>query len=237
MKSMKITIISATDMEVKPILDYLEATFERKALYRYHSGTLEIDVLVTGVGSVPATYGLTKYLAHNDTDQLICIGVGGILSKEVALGEVFLIEEQYFYDLGVKESDGTFRNLFELGLMDPDLYPFRDSSLRQEGIDELSFLPKVKGITVNTVSGAEEAVASISANYQNVMESMEGAAFAYVALSEQMPYLEIRAASNYIELRDRNKWELELAVERLGEVLQSMIASWKAASGDRPTPE
>ena len=234
---MKITIVSATELEAQPVLDYLEATFERVQLYQYQKGKLQIDLLITGVGSVQATYGLMKYLSSHQTDQLVIIGVGGVLSSETELGTVFLVKDQMLYDLGVREADGQFNDLFDIGLMQADRYPFRSKILRQDGIEELSFLPKIKGITVNTVSGTDETVRTLNADYDQLMESMEGAAYAYVALSEQIPYLEIRSASNYIEVRDRNKWALEKAIERLGEVIQSMIANWSSLADGTPSPK
>ena len=48
---------------------------------------------------------------------------------------------------------------------------------------------------------------------------MEGAALFYVCLHEQIPFLEIRAISNYVELRDPTKWDIPLAIENLTDEL------------------
>ena len=47
------------------------------------------------------------------------------------------------------------------------------------------------------------------------IENMEGAAFFYVSLMKRIPFLSIRAVSNYVESRDTSKWDIKLAVNRL----------------------
>jgi futalosine hydrolase len=48
---------------------------------------------------------------------------------------------------------------------------------------------------------------------------MEGAAFIYASLSEGIPFIQIRAVSNYIEERDKTTWDLEKALKNLNKVL------------------
>jgi len=46
---------------------------------------------------------------------------------------------------------------------------------------------------------------------------MEGAAFHYACLKEKVPYAEIRSISNYVEKRDRSKWNIPLAIKNLND--------------------
>jgi len=48
---------------------------------------------------------------------------------------------------------------------------------------------------------------------------MEGAAVFYVCLFEKIPFLEIRAISNYVEVRDTTKWDIPTAIENLTDEL------------------
>jgi futalosine hydrolase len=50
------------------------------------------------------------------------------------------------------------------------------------------------------------------------MEAMEGAASAHVAALYHIPMVEVRSASNFVGERDKSKWDLDLAIERLGMV-------------------
>jgi futalosine hydrolase len=47
------------------------------------------------------------------------------------------------------------------------------------------------------------------------IESMEGAAIFYVCLLEKVPFLEIRGISNYVDIRDTDKWDIPTAIENL----------------------
>jgi futalosine hydrolase len=44
---------------------------------------------------------------------------------------------------------------------------------------------------------------------------MEGAAVFYVCLLEKIPFLEIRAISNYVDIRDTEKWDIPTATDNL----------------------
>jgi futalosine hydrolase len=48
---------------------------------------------------------------------------------------------------------------------------------------------------------------------------MEGAAFHYVCLMEQVPFIQFRAVSNYVAQRDKTKWKLKQAIQTLNDKL------------------
>ncbi|RYY32368.1 MAG: futalosine hydrolase, partial [Sphingobacteriaceae bacterium] len=61
------------------------------------------------------------------------------------------------------------------------------------------------------------------------LESMEGAAFFYACRQMDLPCVQIRAVSNYIEKRNRDAWKIGLAVKNLntfaGEFLKVILKS------------
>jgi futalosine hydrolase len=77
----------------------------------------------------------------------------------------------------------------------------------------------VRGVTVNKVHGNEKSIARITELYQPDIESMEGAAFAYACAMHKLPYFQIRAISNYVERRNRESWNIPLAVKNLNDWL------------------
>nr|MBA3901986.1 futalosine hydrolase [Bacteroidota bacterium] len=83
---------------------------------------------------------------------------------------------------------------------------------------ELDKLSKVKGISVNQVHGEEKAIEKVVQRLNPDTESMEGAAFFYACFSEGLPCVQIRAISNYVEKRNRENWDIPLAVKNLNEV-------------------
>ncbi|MDX1667750.1 MAG: futalosine hydrolase, partial [Saprospiraceae bacterium] len=142
---------------------------------------------------------------------------------KLQLGDVVQVVSERFADLGVEEADGSFTDLFELGLLEPDQFPFSGGVLKNERAGEFKFLPSVRGLTVNKVHGSSESIARISGKYVAEIESMEGAAFFYACLQAKINFIEIRSISNYVEPRNRDNWQVELAVQRLNEVLISLL--------------
>jgi futalosine hydrolase len=78
-------------------------------------------------------------------------------------------------------------------------------------------LPRVCGITVNTVHGSEATIAAVRQRCSPQVESMEGAAFAYACALAAVPYAQVRAVSNIVERRNRDAWRLDVAVSALND--------------------
>jgi len=55
----------------------------------------------------------------------------------------------------------------------------------------------------------------LSGRIQPQLESMEGAAFFYACTQAGVPCLQIRAVSNYVEKRNRDAWQIGLAIKNL----------------------
>lgn len=233
---MKLLLVSATQQEVEPTLAFLEAQAKVRASFRYSLGNLEIDVLITGVG-IPATmYALMKYLHHNKTDHIVNAGIAGSFRPSTPLGKVYLVDRQRFGDLGIQEGDGTFKDLFDAKLEKKSQMPYTDGWLQLPKDIVPGFLDTASSITVNKVLGTKEDIQRMIDKYDPDLESMEGAAVAYVCLMESLPYLEIRAVSNIVEERNKEKWDIPLAIKSLNSSLQSMLTSWKDISFGTPSP-
>ncbi|MNH40683.1 Futalosine hydrolase [compost metagenome] len=54
------------------------------------------------------------------------------------------------------------------------------------------------------------------------VESMEGAAFFYVCLSEGVKCVQLRSISNYVERRNRESWNIPLAIKNLNAELKRL---------------
>ena len=63
--------------------------------------------------------------------------------------------------------------------------------------------------------GNEDSIAAITNRLKPQLESMEGAAFFYACHQLKVPCVQIRAVSNYVEKRNRDNWEIGLAVKNL----------------------
>ncbi len=227
---MNILIVAATPFEVAPLEQYLETHAERKAFLDFEQGELRIKLLITGVGQMLTAYALGKTLEKEDFDLAINAGVAGAFDRELELGTVVHVVSEQLGDLGVEEADGEFKSMQELELLNPHGFPFQDAKLNNPQADAYDFLPKVSGLTVNKVHGFSESIALAKARYQADVESMEGAALFYACLMAEVPFLEIRAISNYVEPRNRDNWQLSLAIDNLNQVLIELLSTFT------PTP-
>jgi nucleoside phosphorylase len=105
---LKILIVAASNTETKQLSDKLEFTQSINNNYQcYKYGTLGIDILVTGVGSIFTTYYLTKALSANNYDLAINIGIAGSFDYFLEQGFVVNVIQDQFADLGVEERERT----------------------------------------------------------------------------------------------------------------------------------
>jgi futalosine hydrolase len=160
-------------------------------------------------------------------DLVIQAGIGGSPSTE-DLARVFAIHSEQLADLGVREKAG-FSNIFDMGLDNPDRFPFREGKLTNpyQLLIDWTGLPVLDGITVNEIKSAD--FDGFQRNRPPVVESMEGAALHYICLMERIPFLQIRSVSNVLGDRDKNRWKLNEARESLYETLIFLIQKLEKA--------
>lgn len=218
---MQLSIISPTIFESAKVINYLEQNFTLLSGV-YKKNDLCITASVCGVGMVNTAIHTTK-LMMKDTDLIILMGLGGSFNKNFKLGDVVNITEQTFGDLGAEEQDGSLHSTFDLELMNPNQYPFTDSKIINQGAKEHTFLPHATAVTVNKVSGSQSSIDLLHQKYPVDVENMEGAAFFQVCKLYRRKFLELRAISNYVEPRDRDAWEIELALKNLSDVVINII--------------
>ena len=220
---MKILIVCATNMELKPLLDKVDKINNISAkLSSYCINGKEIDVLTTGVGMVATSFHLGRVLSSRKYDSAINVGIAGSFEKNFPLGTVVEIVEDQFPEMGAE--DGTrFLSLLDLELIEANDFPYEIGVLINEQANWNLTYPKVKSITVNTVHGSEERIAKTNQLFKPQVETMEGAAFFYACKSLNIPCLQIRAISNYVEKRNKASWNIPLAIERLNVELLKLI--------------
>ena len=203
---MKILVVVATEPELKG----LKALLPAEALSA-------VDFLITGVGMVNTTFELTKALLSSKYDYVINIGIAGSFDRTIALGEVVWVRKELFSEMGAEDGD-EFLSLIQLGLQSHDDFPFEWGELKSPLLPEintLAHLKQVRGITVNKVHGNEDSILKTNMHFSPQVESMEGAAVFYVALKMNVPCIQIRSISNYVERRNRNAWQIPLAIENI----------------------
>ncbi|MBF0112804.1 MAG: futalosine hydrolase [Desulfamplus sp.] len=79
-------------------------------------------------------------------------------------------------------------------------------------------------ITVSTITSSKEQADHIFKAFSRpCMESMEGAALAHIAALYNIPFIEVRAASNLVGIRDKEAWDMPLACERASFAVVSIL--------------
>jgi futalosine hydrolase len=229
----KILIVSATTFEITPLEEFLRNNFRRTGSYRYVLESLEISLLITGVGLPLTAYALGRTQGTENFDLVINAGIAGAFNRKLNIGDVVQVVEEQFADIGVEESDGSFVNVHEMGLIEPNQPPFMHGKLVNSAAMDFDFLPKATAISVNKVHGHEASIEKIRKAYAVDLESMEGAAFFYVCLMENVSFLQIRSVSNYVEPRNKDNWDIPLAINNLNDVLKELIQVMMLAEMNR----
>lgn len=222
---MKLLLVAATEAEVGPVLQHLQDKWQAQDPHHFSRGAHELQLCITGVGMTATTWALMKILRINAYDLAIQAGVGGSFDSSIALGEVLLITSDQYGDLGAQDHY-NYLDIFELGLLQKDEAPFRGGKLLTPAhpLQDKLNLPRATALTVNTVSGNDFTVRARFEKFGCQVESMEGAAFHYVCLQEHIPFLQLRAISNYVAPRDKSTWQIKEAIINLNNTLIDIIA-------------
>lgn len=207
---MKILVAAATPIEISPFLKQLR---DDPLLF---SNT---DVLITGIGLTATTYTLSKQFQIYKPDLVIQAGVGGCFDKTKPLGTVVAVKQETIADQSVIEIN-QLKTLFDLKLVPHNQFPYRNGWLinKNELLKNIK-LQKVKGISVNEITTSRKKMIFYEKHFSPVVESMEGAALHYTCLMENIPFIQIRAVSNYIAERNKKKWNMKESVDNLNKEL------------------
>lgn len=220
---MKVLMVFATHDEAE-VVEKVEGIIPVDGGYRY--GNIIISKLVTGVGGISTAWAMKQWLCNNPSPDLaINAGIAGCFSDEIPIGDVVMPVSDCFADLGIEEGDRIL-TLSEAGLMDPNGYPFVAGFIhsRNKFVDAMADnLPGVRGITVNTCSGSADTIERLKIKFNPDIETMEGATFFYICALERIPFLSLRAISNKVEPRNRDSWEISLALKNLKTKMKELL--------------
>lgn len=216
---MDVIITAATTKEYEHCLK----TFEPS------SNPHQISFFTTGVGMLASAVSLTSLLLKEKPDLIIQAGIAGTFDHSLSLSEVVVVRNEVLADMGVEENS-TWKDIFDLQLQAVNEHPFKKGSLPNLHLSQLNFLrlKEVDAITINEITTDKKRIEQYISKYHPATESMEGAALHYVAGKLNIPFIQIRALSNYIGERDKTKWKLQEAVRSLNDILLSYVQQLKS---------
>lgn len=184
-----------------------------------------IDILITGVGAPACMYSLGKQLQRKHYDLVIQAGIAGTFKTAFSPGESVIVKQEVFADLGIYENDEMF-TLFDKGFADPDKAPYEKGWLVNSDSENYG-LTLVKAVTVNTVSDKLQQAELLVRKFDADIESMEGAAFHYVCISESVKFIQLRSISNFVGERVKTNWKMKESIQSLNENLVRIIGEVK----------
>lgn len=181
-------------------------------------------MLVTGIGIMRATFAIATHISQARPGLIVQAGIAGSFDRKMPLGSVVVISEDTLADLGVEEQ-GAWRTPGDLGLEAPSLFPSSNGWFknRNQALIRQANIPAVRGVTVNQVTTRRKSISLMNERFSPDVESMEGAACHYIGLIEKIPFLQVRAISNYVGERDKNKWKMKEAIHNLNDFLTHLL--------------
>jgi futalosine hydrolase len=204
---MNVLLVSATEFEIASYLKQKD----------------RIDVLLTGVGMPMALYHLQKKITENRYNLVIQAGLAGAFTTKFELGETVLVKQDTFGDIGIEEKE-LFTPIFETDLFNKNEFPFENGWLvNKNNILQQSTLAVVKAVTINKVTDKGSVKQQLIDSFNADIETMEGAALHYVCLQQNIPFIQLRAISNYVGERDKTKWKIDVAITNLNNELQKLL--------------
>ena len=179
-----------------------------------------IDLLTTGVGMVATAAHCAKALADGTYGLALNFGVCGSFDPALVPGCVVHVVADRLSELGAEDGD-AFLTLDQLGLSGEH----EIVNVRPPANAALARLPAVRGITVSTVHGNTASIAAVERRFNPQVESMEGAAFMYACLLNNVPFAQVRAVSNMVERRNTAAWKMADAIASLAGAARDILGN------------
>jgi futalosine hydrolase len=211
---MRVIITAATNGEWMPSFQKINPA------YAGTNKRFSVGFHESGIGLLASSVSLMKMFVQETPSLIIQVGIAGCFDKKVPLGKVFAVKDDFAGDIGVIENK-VWKDLFDLKLDKANDAPYEKKSLPNPWLSQYNLLklPTKKGVTVNTISTDKNKIDLYSGRYKATLESMEGAALHYMGRDLNIPFIQIRAVSNYVGERNKAKWNMQEAIYNLNETL------------------
>lgn len=211
---MRVIITAATNGEWMPSFQKINPA------YAGTNKRFSVGFHESGIGLLASSVSLMKMFVQETPSLIVQVGIAGCFDKKIPLGKVFAVKDDFAGDIGVMENK-VWKDLFDLKLDKPNDAPYEKKSLPNPWLSQYNLLklPTKKGVTVNTISTDKNKIDLYSGRYKATLESMEGAALHYMGRDLNIPFIQIRAVSNYVGERNKAKWNMQEAIYNLNETL------------------
>lgn len=236
---MPIIILTATAFEQTILREQLTHPAEQNVAHNtWVRGILSdqpVILIETGIGLVNTAHALAVALQHIKPDLIIQSGIGGAyLRAQLAIGDLVIATEENYAELGVITPQGwlpaneigipvlkTHQDHFNTYPLDTQLATDAQNALQKTNTSA-TLGPFV---TVQQCSGRTDIGNTLAERFQAICENMEGVAAAQICLQYNIPFLELRAISNQVEDRNREAWNIPLALKASQDATLNLIGA------------
>ncbi|MBF0572247.1 MAG: hypothetical protein HQK69_00595 [Desulfamplus sp.] len=178
-----------------------------------------------------------SFLNNNKSLFIIQTGIAGFFKDSgLKIGDIAVAASEVYTHLDLVELMDNRNNRY---LINQHKYYSFDNNIVEKSrlIIEGSINSfQKKEFACNVVSGGFVTVSTITSTNKDAdnifklfnkpcMESMEGAASAHIAALYNIPFLEVRAASNVVGIRDKKEWKIPLACERVSFAIKAILVN------------
>jgi futalosine hydrolase len=234
----KILVVAAVESETEYINENLKNKKSDDSncldIKKGKIGSKETEVLVTGPGILNSVYSLTRYLENNaHPDIIIQTGcAGGFTQGNISKGDIGIASEEIYIHLGTENPENRFIPSplpFSLSGKSNIKNSFKtNENFTNSALKIINLKTDLKAkiypfITVSEITSTKEKADNLFSCYNAGMENMEGAGTAYVSFLYDIPFIEIRSASNQAGTRDKNQWDFKLSFVNSGKAVSEFI--------------
>lgn len=206
-----------------------------KTVHKGKFSGINVVLMDTGMGKVNAAHATTYIIEKYPVNAIINIGVSGAYpGSGLNIGDIAIASREIYGDEGVI-GPGGWGDLREIGipLADVDgkkyfnefpVTPLAIPPLIRERKGDVEFKIKTGNfVTVSAATGTQKRARELETRFNALCENMEGAAIAQVCTLHNIPFFEIRGISNIAGIRDKSKWDLQLASENCQKLTLDII--------------
>jgi futalosine hydrolase len=234
---MPILILTATAFEQQILRDQLLHPSQQDVAHNKWTrgilGNYPVILIEAGIGLVNTAHALTVALQQINPELVIQTGIGGSYHRaDLNIGDLVLATEENYGELGVITTQGwypadeigypvlkTDRDYFNTYPLDKDLV-LRSQNALQNAKEKVASGPFV---TVQQCSGRTDIGNALGQRFNAICENMEGVAAAQICLQHTIPFLELRAISNQVEDRNKEAWDIPLALRRVQRATAELV--------------
>ncbi len=224
-------LITATGLEAAPLRSarpWQPLAFSLGELYTLPERNLFLAHL--GIAKVNTAAGLSLALHSLRPDSVIQFGIGGAFRESgLTVGQLAVATAETHMDIGV-EGEDAWQDMRAMGFSLLNGY-YNTLPTDTTLTDELARITGARPCpfgTSETVTGSRARANVLYRRFGAAVESMEGAAAAQVCTALGVPFVELRAVSNEVGVRDKAQWDIRGAVARLNDAVLSFTATLEA---------